>query len=90
MFYSVGLILEYVLKCIATSPGAELVDTIMDVARKQVEACDAFQGFQVIHSLGGGTGSGLGTLLLSKLREVSAEEDLYVMPNPSSRNSRIV
>jgi tubulin beta len=29
------------------------------------------QGFQIIHSLGGGTGAGLGSLLLSKLREVS-------------------
>jgi tubulin beta len=28
-----------------------------------------FKGFQLIHSLGGGTGSGLGTLLLSKLKE---------------------
>ena len=27
------------------------------------------QGFQLVHSLGGGTGSGLGTNLLSKLRE---------------------
>ncbi|KZT20480.1 beta-tubulin 2 [Neolentinus lepideus HHB14362 ss-1] len=48
---------------------AELVDSIMDVVRKQGEACDALQGFQLIHSLGGGTGAGLGTLLLSKLRE---------------------
>ena len=26
-------------------------------------------GFQVAHSLGGGTGSGMGTLLISKIRE---------------------
>jgi len=38
--------------------------------RKQSEPCDALQGFQIIHSLGGGTGAGLGCLLLSKLREV--------------------
>ncbi|TFK50215.1 beta-tubulin 2 [Heliocybe sulcata] len=49
--------------------GAELIDSIMDVIRKQADACDAMQGFQLIHSLGGGTGAGLGTLLLSKLRE---------------------
>lgn len=41
-----------------------------EVVRKQTEACDALQGFQLLHSLGGGTGSGLGTLLLSKFREV--------------------
>ena len=29
----------------------------------------AAAGFQVCHSLGGGTGSGMGTLLISKIRE---------------------
>ena len=47
--------------------------TVQEVVRKQVEQCDALQGFQLIHSLGGGTGSGLGSLLLSKLREVGAQ-----------------
>ena len=28
-----------------------------------------FAGFQVCHSLGGGTGSGMGTLIISKIRE---------------------
>ncbi|KIY44066.1 beta-tubulin 2 tubb2 [Fistulina hepatica ATCC 64428] len=49
--------------------GAELVDAITDMVRKNTESCDALQGFQIAHSLGGGTGAGLGTLLLSKLRE---------------------
>ena len=49
--------------------GAELLDTVMDVARREVENCDCFQGFQLCHSLGGGTGSGLGMLLLNTLRE---------------------
>ena len=35
----------------------------------QVEGCDCLQGFQLTHSLGGGTGSGMGTLLISKIRE---------------------
>nr|KAG5712250.1 hypothetical protein BaRGS_014600 [Batillaria attramentaria] len=42
--------------------GAELVDSIMDVVRKESENCDCLQGFQLAHSLGGGTGSGLGQL----------------------------
>ena len=50
--------------------GAELVESILEVLRKQTEACDALQGFQLIHSLGGGTGAGLGSLVLSKFREV--------------------
>jgi tubulin beta len=49
--------------------GAELVDQILDIARGQAERSDNLQGFQVLHSLGGGTGSGLGALLLSKIRE---------------------
>jgi tubulin beta len=49
--------------------GAELVDNIMDVVHKECEACDCLQGCQLTHSLGGGTGSGLGTLLINKVRE---------------------
>ncbi|CAJ0926471.1 unnamed protein product, partial [Mesorhabditis belari] len=42
---------------------------VMDVIRKEAEGCDCLQGFQLTHSLGGGTGSGMGTLLISKIRE---------------------
>lgn len=49
--------------------GAELVDQAMDVIRREAESCDCLQGFQLTHSLGGGTGSGMGTLLLSKIKE---------------------
>lgn len=49
--------------------GAELMDTVMDVLRKEAEGCDCLQGFQIAHSLGGGTGSGMGTLLIRKIKE---------------------
>jgi len=49
--------------------GAELVDKVLDVIRREAENCDCLQGFQLTHSLGGGTGSGLGTLLLTKICE---------------------
>jgi hypothetical protein len=49
--------------------GAELVDQVLDVVRREAEACDCLQGFQITHSLGGGTGAGMGTLLISKIRE---------------------
>jgi tubulin beta len=65
--------------------GAELVDSILDIVRKQAEACEALQGFQVIHSLGGGTGAGLGSLLLSKLREEFPDRMLAtfsILPSP--------
>ncbi|PNF26386.1 Tubulin beta-1 chain [Cryptotermes secundus] len=49
--------------------GAELVDIVLDLLRKEVENCDFCQGIQLTHSLGGGTGSGMGTLLISKFEE---------------------
>ena len=48
--------------------GAELIDAVLDVVRKEAEGCDCLQGFQMTHSLGGGTGAGMGTLLISKVR----------------------
>ncbi|KAI9337353.1 alpha-beta tubulin [Zopfochytrium polystomum] len=33
--------------------GAELVDSVLDVVRKEAESCDCLQGFQITHSLGG-------------------------------------
>jgi len=49
--------------------GAELIDNVLEVVRQEVEVTDCLQGFQITQSLGGGTGSGMGTLLISKIRE---------------------
>ena len=65
--------------------GSELVDEIMDRVRKESEGCDWLQGFQFLHSLGGGTGSGLGTLLISKVREEYPDRmmsSFSVLPSP--------
>ncbi|KAK9892757.1 hypothetical protein WA026_021950 [Henosepilachna vigintioctopunctata] len=67
------------------SEGAELVDAVLDVVRKEAETCDCIQGFQLTHSIGGGTGSGLGTLLISKIREEFPERLLNtfsICPSP--------
>jgi len=37
---------------------------ILEIVRHSVEKCDSLLGFFFIHSLGGGTGSGLGTYIL--------------------------
>jgi tubulin beta len=50
--------------------GAELIEQVMDVIRHESERCDSLQGFQFTHSLGGGTGSGLGSLVLSKVDHI--------------------
>jgi len=65
--------------------GAELVDNVLDVVRKEAESCDCLQGFQMTHSLGGGTGSGMGTLLISKIREEYPDRIMAtysVVPSP--------
>ncbi|XP_074769775.1 tubulin beta-3 chain [Athene noctua] len=65
--------------------GAELVDSVLDVVRKECENCDCLQGFQLTHSLGGGTGSGMGTLLISKVREEYPDRIMNtfsVVPSP--------
>ncbi|EDW15474.2 tubulin beta chain isoform X1 [Drosophila mojavensis] len=65
--------------------GAELIDSVLEVMRKESEGCDCLQGFQLAHSLGGGTGSGLGTLLISKVREEYPDRimnSFSVVPSP--------
>ncbi|KAG0182831.1 Tubulin beta chain (Beta tubulin) [Apophysomyces sp. BC1021] len=65
--------------------GAELVESVLDIIRKEAEHTDCLQGFQLAHSLGGGTGSGMGSLLLSKIREEYPDRMLCtysVVPSP--------
>lgn len=49
--------------------GDQYIDSIADTVRRQVELCDCIQAFFVLHSLSGGTGSGLGTRVLGMLEE---------------------
>ena len=70
--------------------GAELVDSVMDVIRREAEGCDSLQGFQITHSLGGGTGSGMGTLLISKIREEFPDRMMAtfsVLPSPKTSDT---
>lgn len=65
--------------------GAEMVDNVLEVVRRETENCDCLQGFQLTHSVGGGTGSGMGTLLLSKIREEYPDRivsSFSVLPSP--------
>merc|ERR1711920_379906 len=47
--------------------GREIVDLCLDRIRKLADQCTGLQGFLVFNSVGGGTGSGLGALLLERL-----------------------
>ncbi|KAA6402698.1 MAG: hypothetical protein EZS28_001769 [Streblomastix strix] len=46
---------------------AELNNSVMDVVCKCAKECDCLHGFQICHSLSGGTGAGMKTLLIVKL-----------------------
>jgi tubulin alpha len=47
--------------------GKEIIDKVTDRIRLLTERCTGLQGFLVFHSLGGGTGSGFGSLLMERL-----------------------
>ncbi|XP_017768361.1 PREDICTED: tubulin beta chain-like [Nicrophorus vespilloides] len=65
--------------------GAELCDVLLDTVRIEAEGCDCLQGFQVVHSIGGGTGAGMGALILAKIREEYPDRIIStfsVLPSP--------
>ena len=47
--------------------GPQHRDSVAEAVRSASELCDSLQSFFVMHSLGGGTGSGVGTYILSML-----------------------
>ena len=49
--------------------GAAIIDQVVDMIRNEAGLCDCPQGFEIAHSLGDSTGSGLDTLLSIKIRD---------------------
>ena len=71
--------------------GADLIDSAIDIIRKEAESCDCLQGFQLTQSLGGGTGSGMGSLLMSKIKEEYPDRMMTVFSiMPSLKVSNVV
>jgi len=65
--------------------GKEIVDLTLERIRKLTEVCTGLQGFLVFHSVGGGTGSGFGSLLLERLSVDYGKKsklDFCVYPSP--------
>jgi hypothetical protein len=44
-------------------------DHVMERVRRAAEFCDSLQSFFIMHSLGGGTGSGLGSRVITLLHD---------------------
>ncbi|XP_065226151.1 tubulin alpha-1 chain-like [Planococcus citri] len=71
--------------------GKEMEVVILDSIRKQTESCTSFAGFFIFHSMGGGTGSGLTTLLMQKLaNEYGKKHKLEFVVYPCPRLSTAV
>jgi len=65
--------------------GKEIVDLCLDRIRKLADQCTGLQGFLVFHSVGGGTGSGFGSLLLERLSVDYGKKsklDFCIYPSP--------
>ncbi|KAM4695240.1 tubulin epsilon chain isoform 3-T3 [Discoglossus pictus] len=58
--------------------GGQYREQIVDNLRRTAEHCDCLQCFFVIHSMGGGTGSGLGTFVLNVLEDEFPEVYRFV------------
>merc|ERR1719356_1522257 len=69
--------------------GKEQMDMVNDRVRKLVDNCENPQGFIVTHAVGGGTGSGMGMLILERLavdfrKKSKIGFELYPSPNIST------
>jgi tubulin alpha len=71
--------------------GKDLLDVSLGRIRKLADQCDKLQGFLIFHSLGGGTGSGFGSLLLQKLTDEYGQKtnklDFCIFPSPQVATS---
>lgn len=71
--------------------GKEIVDLVLDRIRKLADSCTGLQGFLVFHATGGGTGSGLGSLLLERLSvDYGRKSKLSFAVSPSPQVSTAV
>ncbi len=57
--------------------GERVIDQIMNLVDDAVEKTQSLQGFMVTHSIGGGSGSGLGSLIIERLRERFPKKKLF-------------
>lgn len=70
--------------------GPQYCQDLMDRVRATVEDCDSVQGFFLLHSIGGGTGSGFGTFLLEQLADHYPEVYRFATSVFPSENDDVV
>jgi hypothetical protein len=65
--------------------GRELLDEVLTRLESEVAKCDNVGGILFLHSLGGGTGSGLGCLLIESIKQRYPEIPIFsaaILPSP--------
>ncbi|KAI5171542.1 tubulin alpha [Nematocida sp. LUAm3] len=70
--------------------GKTIIDPVIEQIRRLVDNCDSLQGFFIFHTFGGGTGSGLGTLIMERLSQIYEKKsklEFAVYPAPQVSNS---
>lgn len=70
--------------------GPRYRDGAMDMVRRSLEACDSPQAFLMLHSLGGGTGSGFGSYVLEQLHDNFPELYRFNAPLLPSKNDDVI
>ncbi|KFX99718.1 hypothetical protein O988_03682 [Pseudogymnoascus sp. VKM F-3808] len=72
--------------------GKELLEAVEDKLRRLTDNCSNLQGFLIFHSLGGGTGSGLGSLILERLSSDFAKKsklEFAIYPSPTVSSAAV-
>jgi len=70
--------------------GKDILAPTLDRIRKLADQCDGLQGFLIFHAVGGGTGSGFGSLLLERLSADYGKKsrlDFCIYPSPQLSNA---
>ena len=65
--------------------GEQHIDQVLSVVESQVAETESLGGFMFAHSTGGGTGSGMGSLILKRLREKYPKSPIFsfsIFPSP--------
>ena len=71
----------------------QVEDEVMDMIEREADGSDSLEGFMLIHSINGGTGSGFGSYLLEKLNENFPKKLIQtysVFPNMSGDSGVVV
>eukprot|EP00898_Chlorokybus_atmophyticus_P000688 jgi/Chlat1/161/Chrsp1S03103 len=70
--------------------GPQYQESLLDKIRQAAEVCDSLQSFTVLHSLGGGTGSGLGSYILGLLHDYFGSVDRFAFSVFPSEDDDVV